>query len=148
MYETILVPVDGSEGSERAVDRAIDLADHYDAGILVLSVVEVDSLAGTGDAAAIYDEFVGSVEKSARRLVDEAVERVGDAEIEDVDGDVVVGVPSSRIREAIDEHDADCVVVGTHGRSGLNRVLIGSVAEKVVRTSPVPVLTVPLREQD
>lgn len=145
MFETILVPVDGSEGSERAIDRAVDLASRYDAGIQVLSVVEVDSLAGPGDASAVYDEFVGSVEASAQRLVDDAITRIADAGVDHVDGDVAVGVPATRIRAAIDEHDADCVVLGTHGRSGLSRVLIGSVAEKVVRTSPVPVLTVPLQ---
>lgn len=61
---------------------------------------------------------------------------------------IVEGNPHEEILEYVSEHDIDMVVMGTHGRTGIDRVVMGSVAERVVRQSPVPVLTVRGKEQD
>ncbi|WP_458189201.1 universal stress protein [Haladaptatus sp. NG-WS-4] len=137
MYDTILVPTDGSEGSERAVELAIDLATTYDATLHPLHVIDVNML-------AIEDEFetiLSSLEDSAQEMVDDVVERATNAGVSTTEGFFDLGVPYKVILDYADEHDIDLIVMGTHGRTGLDRYLLGSITEKVVRTSDVPVLT-------
>jgi nucleotide-binding universal stress UspA family protein len=139
MYDVILVPTDGSDPSERATERAVDLASRYDAAIHALYVIEAEALAPDLNTAALYDEL----ESMGQRAIDDVIERAQAAGIETVESAIASGSPSRAILEYVDDYAVDLVVMGTHGRTGLDRYLIGSVAEKVVRTSPVPVLTVP-----
>lgn len=143
MFDDILVPIDGSDGSDRAVARAIELATQSSARIHVLTVVETERLAVGPDAGAVYDEFVGSIQDSGQRVVDDVVERVTAAGVDCADGLVRIGVPHQQIVKYVDEAGIDCIVMGTHGRSGVTRYLLGSVTENVVRTASIPVLTVP-----
>jgi nucleotide-binding universal stress UspA family protein len=137
MYDRILVPTDGSEGTEGAVDHAIDLATTYDAALHALYVVDTN-VHVDGSAAGTFD----AIESAGRRAVDEVLERAEAAGVETVEGAVVEGTPHRAILDYADEHAVDLVVMGTHGRTGLDRYLLGSVAEKVVRLSDAPVLTV------
>jgi nucleotide-binding universal stress UspA family protein len=139
MYDAILVPTDGSAPSERATERAIDLANRYDAAIHTLYVIEAEALAPDLNTAALYDEL----ESMGQRAIDDVIESAQAAGVDTVESAIASGSPSRAILEYVDDHDVDLVVMGTHGRTGLDRYLIGSVAEKVVRTCPVPVLTVP-----
>lgn len=138
MYRRILLPVDGSGTTERALENAVDLADRYDAEIRVLYVVDAAVFANDVETGTIVEEF----ESAGERIVGEVAERIRDAGHDHVTADVVRGTPHREILEYVDDHGIDVVVMGTRGRTGLDRYLLGSVTEKVVRLSPVPVLTV------
>lgn len=129
MYETILVPSDGSPEAERAAGHAIELAGHFDATVHGLFVAESD------------DEPTERGERALDELRARAEER-GVA----VETSVREGDPAAAVVDAVEDVGADLVVMGTHGRSGVERILIGSVAERVVRTSPIPVTTVGLND--
>ena len=138
MYETILVPTDGSEQAETALTHAIDLAGRYDATLHVLYVVDTGSMAAAGiDGAALLDEL----EDTGETILSRAVETVTGADL-DVERALDYGSPHEKIREYVDTNGIDLVVMGTHGRRGLGRYLLGSVTERVIRTVPVPVLAV------
>ena len=137
MYDRILLPTDGSDASDRATEQAIGLARETGAELHVLFVVE--------DIPYAPEMMDDEVEDRLRAIGDEALEDIR-ARADEAGVDVVAalreGVPHVTILEYADEADADVVVMGTHGRSGLDRYLLGSVTERIVRTSDVPVLTV------
>jgi nucleotide-binding universal stress UspA family protein len=144
MYDQILVPTDGSGPSERAARYGAMLAEAYAAEVHALSVVDerdydVD-LVGGDDALR---EGRASAEREARRAVGSIADLVGE---ERVTTDVRFGVPSETILAYAAEAGVDLVVMGTHGRTGVERFVIGSVAEKVVRRADVPVVTVRVAE--
>lgn len=135
MYDRILHPTDGSEGSDPAVEHAIELAGRYDATLHVLSVLESATQQATGDVAGteVRERRRATLESIARRARDTGVS---------VETAIREGSPDREILEYVDAEAVDMIVMGTHGRTGIGRVLLGSVAEQVVRASPVPVLTV------
>ncbi|MFP4590410.1 MAG: universal stress protein [Halobacteriales archaeon] len=140
MAHRILVPIDGSEQAEAALDYALE--EYPDGDYTVLHVVEL----GTGDLAAfagmtgrVPDE--GTLAEHADELLEGAKERI-EAAGATVRTDRRQGRPDRAIIQELEEGDFDLVVLGSHGREGVSRVLLGSVAEKVVRRSPVPVLVV------
>jgi nucleotide-binding universal stress UspA family protein len=136
-YERLLIPTDGSAAAEDAADRSLALAAALDATVHVLSVVD-DSALGPD----VRSTVVGA---ESERVATEAVERVvataDDRGVETV-GHVEHGDPVETIRDCVDENDLHAVGMGTTGRRGTDRILLGSVAERTVRTAPVPVLTV------
>ena len=140
MYETILVPTDGSTQSDAALDHAVALARHHNATVHVIYVADTnrDSLTAQGS------EVVDALELEGDRITSEAVERVKPGV--DVVDTVEAGDPVETILDYATSVGADLVVMGTHGRRGLDRYLLGSTTERVVRRASVPVLTV--RERD
>jgi len=143
MYEKILVPTDGSEGAQHALEEALELARRFDAVVHSLSIVDTTAVPPDTDYAGAFDSFEGIAE----RTTDDAVARVEEAGVEAV-GAVRAGTPHRSILDYADENDIDLVVMGTHGRTGIQRYLLGSVTEKVVRTADVPVLTVRAPEDE
>jgi nucleotide-binding universal stress UspA family protein len=143
MYERILVPTDGSTGVDRAVEHAVDLARTYGAQLHVLNVVNVASLSVEANSQAVIDQL----EEQGEELTYQVAEQATDAGVEDVVTEVTHGIPHQTILEYADERGMDLVVMGTHGRTGLEHYLLGSVTEKVVRSSDVPVLTVRAPEE-
>ena len=144
LYDRILVPTDGSSKGKRAVEHALALAAVHDAEVHALYVVDTASYAGTGMEAT----WAG-IDDLLREDADEAVEQVAAlAEGTDVavETSVVEGAPGREIVQHATDIGCDLIVMGTHGRGGIDRLLLGSVAERVVRRSPVPVLTVRLGE--
>jgi nucleotide-binding universal stress UspA family protein len=139
MYDRIPVPTDGSTGSAHVILQAIDLAEQYGATIYGLNVVDSSVTAALGTDS---DEL----EERGRDAVG-SVERMADAHGVAVETAVLDGDPAQTILDYADEIDADLVVAGTHGRSGVKRVL-GSVAERLVRHAEMPVMTVRLPETD
>ncbi|WP_434521927.1 universal stress protein [Halorubrum sp. AS12] len=138
MYSEILVPTDGSPASDAAIEHAIDLADQYGARLHALYVVDGGAYSGLeAGAEVVVDALESEGEEATRRVADAAA----DAGVECVTT-VVSGTAYQSIHDYVDEHGIDVVVMGTHGRKGLDRYLLGSVTERVVRTSDVPVLTV------
>jgi nucleotide-binding universal stress UspA family protein len=139
MYEEILFPTDGSEGTSAAADRAIDLARTTGARLHVLFVV--DPNVGV-DAAMIG--ALEAIEEAGREAVADVVTEAEAGGLDRVEDHVFQGTPYRAIVEFATENDVDVIVMGTHGRRGIDRYLLGSVTEKVIRTSPVPVLSVPI----
>lgn len=146
MYKRILVPVDGSETSNKAVVAALQLA--RESGGRVRLVHALDELAYlTG-----Y-EYTGDLLKVARDYAEKVlVDALDMAKSAGVPADTkLMDVPGGRLGELIAEEarswEADLVVVGTHGRRGVSRVLLGSGAEQVLRLAPVPVLAVRAPEE-
>jgi nucleotide-binding universal stress UspA family protein len=136
MFDRILIPVDGSDPARDAAQLGIDLAAEHDATVHGLYVVEPVAVA-EGGAGQVLD----AMEAAGEEIVSELAEQ---AEAEGLTAVTAVetGVAHRKILEYTDANDIDLMVVGTHGRTGLGRYLLGSVTEKLVRISDVPVLTV------
>jgi nucleotide-binding universal stress UspA family protein len=137
-YEDVLVPTDGSDGAAAATDLAVDVASTYGARLHALSVV--DTMAMGLDVRS--DAVVDRLEAEARRAVEAVERRAADTAVTGTETAVEYGTPHGAIRSYVEANGIDLVLMGTHGRSGLERYLLGSVAEKTVRTSPAPVVTV------
>ncbi|KAB1191997.1 universal stress protein [Haloferax sp. MBLA0076] len=141
MYDSVLVPTDGSARSLAAARRAIDIADTYDATIRVLSVIDSSDL-GLWTAADVPVERVqASLRDAAEMAVEEIASLADDAGLP-CETAVRIGVPHREILDYAEEVGADLVVMATHGRTGLEHAILGSTTERVVRLSEVPVLTV------
>ncbi|MDZ5811672.1 universal stress protein [Halorubrum sp. AD140] len=138
MYSQILVPTDGSPASDAAIEHAIDLAEQYGARLHALYVVDGAAYSTLEAGAEVVVDALKSEGKEATQRVADAAAAAG----VDCETTVATGTAYRSIRDYVDEHDVDMVVMGTHGRKGLDRYLLGSVTERVVRTSDVPVLTV------
>lgn len=144
MGREILVAVDGSEQSDDAIDYVLE---EYDEETLVLihviDPVEAGYTAGPSAVPGYSEEWYEQSEEQAEELFEETLEQIEAAgysgRIETV---TEVGRPARAIVEYVEEHGIDHIVMGSHGRSGVTRVLLGSVAETVVRRSPVPVTVV------
>lgn len=143
MYDHILLPTDGSEETEPAVEQAIDLADRYSASLHILYVVDKTALTPDMDVSLMYEEL----EEMGQSIVADLTDRAEQAGVTDAVGAVLYGAPHEEIIEYADEHGVDLIVMGTHGRTGLDRYILGSVAEKVVRLSEVSVLTTRLSQE-
>ncbi len=142
MYDEILLPTDGSAAAEAAVDHAVRLATAFDGRVHVLSVVEPVP-AVEMDAALVHERL----REGADRAVDRAVERLDAAGVETTTA-VRDGGAHRAILDHAGETEADLVVMGTHGRTGVGRVLLGSVTERVVRRADAPVLSVRYHPED
>jgi nucleotide-binding universal stress UspA family protein len=135
-YETVVVPIDGSEHAAVALERGIDVATAFDATLHVLSVVDASPIGSEPGVGVRGDQL----QAHARRIVDDAAERVERADV-DVTAETRIGSIHREIASYARENEADLLVMGTHGRSGFHRFLLGSVTERVLRTAPAPVLT-------
>jgi len=149
MYERILVPVDGSPTSDRGIQEAIRLAKLTGAQLRLLHVVDIVSvyaIAGEGYSVPTSVDILEPVRQGAREILRMAREAVTSQGI--AAGSVLLENTAGRVanlvvQEALDWH-ADLIVLGTHGRRGVRRMVMGSDAELVARLAPVPVLLVRL----
>lgn len=136
MYQDVLIPTDGSDGTRRSIGHGLTIAARFDATVHALSVVPEGPLGTLQNDAAT---------PAAHRAVDR-VETEAKRTNVDVRTDVTQGVPHEQILAYAEDHGVDMIVMGTQGRTGLDRVLVGSVTERVVRMADVPVVTVRLTE--
>jgi nucleotide-binding universal stress UspA family protein len=136
MIDTVVLATDGSESVDRAVRVALDLADRFDAEVHALSIVDA------GEVESAPPDIVDELRVALQDRGVEATQAVAERADRPVTTAVRTGRPPTEIATYAREVDADVVATGTRGRHGENRFLIGSVAERVVRTCPVPVLTV------
>jgi nucleotide-binding universal stress UspA family protein len=139
VYNDILVPTDGSQSAKAALEHGIEIASKWDATLHTLYVVDTRLERSGPSLETLRDEG-----RKAVQDVDIAGTRGGLSVVTEL----VEGNPHEEILDYVTEHGMDMIIVGTHGRTGLDRVVMGSVAERVVRRSPVPVLTVRGGEQD
>lgn len=136
MFDTVVVATDGSESVKRAVEVTLDVADRFDADVHALTVVDASEVDASPEQ--LRDELRAALESQAEQAL-QTVETRADRSVTTAVRD---GRPAPEISTYAREVDADLIVVGTRGRHGENRLLLGSVAERLVRTAPVPILTV------
>ena len=135
----LLVPIDFSEPARLALDHAKELAMTYGAEIHLLHVVEEVALPGVYGMEPISFVVPDIIQSTEAALAEVAEKDIG---YEHVRVESVAGYPATTILDYIEEHRIDLVAIATHGRTGLDRLLLGSVAEKVVRRASCPVFTV------
>jgi universal stress protein A len=141
-FRCILHPTDFSSASAAAFRRALALAKASRAPLVLVHVMTPPSpFIGDGPAPASYIDLLALARRSARRRLARAAEQARRQGVQ-VRALFVEGLPADEILRAARRVRADLVVVGTHGRSGVSRLFMGSVAERVVRESRCPVLTV------
>lgn len=143
MYDDILLPVAPGGEANDAIPHAISLAERYDATVHVVSAADTaaDTLAGPQTGA-----FSDRLADAAEERVEEVTAELEAAGVEAV-GNVVRGEPLDVIENAVDD-GADIVVMPSHTRRGIRRLLLGSVTEKVIRVASVPVVTVPMADSE
>jgi universal stress protein A len=137
----ILAPTDFSEFSKQAVESALTLAQTFGAKLLLLHVVELPAYPIEGFVPAIGTTLIEDLERQASLDLAQVLPQSRNTSVE-VLRQVVVGNPYSQIIEIAQVEKADLIVMATHGRTGLSHLVMGSVAERVVRTAPCPVLTI------
>ena len=140
-FRKILVPVDFSDHSERALETARELAKAFDSKLLLLHCYQVSPGAISPYGIVLPEGFDREVREAAARRLDEWRDKAA-ADGVDVEARLSSTFPSMGIVDAATEEKVDLVVMGTRGLSGLKHVLLGSVAERVLRTAHCPVLTV------
>jgi nucleotide-binding universal stress UspA family protein len=146
----ILVPVDFSEPSQQALDVAIELAQAFQARLFLLHVVETPVMGGGPGEMGMgtaYAEVMKQMEAEASRNLEDYVGHVHKAGLE-CTGEIMPGAPFQQIVDVADHKQVDLIVMGTRGHTGLQRFFLGSVAEKVVRMAPCPVLVTRSEERE
>ena len=140
-FQNILFPVDLSESAAKLSAYIKYVADKFGAKVHLLCVVQdLENYEGFFIPHPSLDIFAEELKTGASKKLDHfRAEYMSD--IPDVEYDAVLGDPAEEIVKYAKEHDIDLIIMGTHGRKGLDRLVFGSVAEKVVKMSPVPVLT-------
>ncbi|WP_265109629.1 universal stress protein [Halosolutus halophilus] len=135
----VLVAYDGSEPAQKAAERAF--SEYADEEIVLLRVVEAAD-GSTGAGIELAKDFFGKRKEKASEEIQEEVTDLAGADDVEFRTEIAVGNPVREILRYAEEHDVDLIIVGNHGRSGVSRVLLGSVAEKIVRRAPIPVTVV------
>ena len=142
--KSILFPTDFSEGSSQAVKYAVDLANRYGAKLHILHIIyDVAKASGWYVPHVSMDQMYKDIEEGAKK----ELERFGLAELsnlKNIERTVLMGVPHEEIVNFSNKNKIDLIVIATHGRKGIDRILFGSTAAQVVRYAPCPVLTVRL----
>jgi nucleotide-binding universal stress UspA family protein len=139
--KNILVPTDMSDGAEEALDFACELAQTFGATVHLLNVIGIPTLGVPELGVALTSTMIDSMVHDNQKALEEiATRKSGSVPI----GQVLLRTGDARdmICQAAKEVGADLIVMGTHGRRGVTRALLGSVTESVVRMAPCPVLTV------
>jgi nucleotide-binding universal stress UspA family protein len=142
VYDRILFPTDGSETALAALDYALLVADVHGATLHVLNVANTNR----DSVTQVRGEVVDALETEGERAVSEAADHAADSGVP-VETQVLQGDPASTIADYAGEYGVDLVVMPTHGRRGLERFLLGSVTERVINATGVPVLAVTPDEQ-
>jgi nucleotide-binding universal stress UspA family protein len=144
MYRRILVPVDGSETAERGLQEALGLAKVCGASLVLLHVVEYYPMMMEMATSTTWEQVSSDLREHGRRVLERAHDAAtaaglaSESHLEDAAAARVCDVIVDQARE----HRCDLVVMGTHGRRGVQHAIIGSDAERVIRMSPVPLLLV------
>lgn len=138
--KNVLVAVDFSETSDHAVETAIELANKFDGKVTLLHAYEIPALGFPDGVLVASSEVVARISTAAQTALHTLAEKYkGRAPIETV---LKTGVAYETVNKVAEDTNADVIVIGTHGRRGIARALLGSVAENVIRTATRPVLVV------
>jgi nucleotide-binding universal stress UspA family protein len=147
MFERILIATDGSKHGERAAEAGIEMAKLYGSTITALYVVDIGKeYAPLGDLISkVADDLIAGIRSNLQKQGDEATKRVEELAEKSgiaVSRKITEGYPAEDIIRIAEEGDMNLIVMGGIGATGLERFLLGSVADKVVRSSTIPVLVV------
>ena len=145
-FKTILFATDFSESSDYAFGKALILARKFNARLLILHVInEPVDLRGFYVPHISFDKLEEEIEEGAQKMMEKFC-RTHIRDYDNFESFIVPGIPYDEVIKKAVAESADLIVMGTHGRTGLDHVLFGSTAEKVVRKSPVPVMTIRVAE--
>ncbi len=144
--ERILFPTDFSDGAQHALHCAVDLAEHYKSKLFILHVVyDITKAVGTHIPHISTDEVYKEMNAWAMKEIGSCcIEET--RRLPDVEKKVVKGIPHEEILKFASDEKIDMIVMGTYGRVGIQRLLFGNTAERVVRIAPCPVMTVKVPE--
>ena len=145
MYQRILVPIDGSSTSNRGLDEAIKLAKLTGASLRLIHVIDVLSFATGFEVYAAYaNDVIPRIKEAGKQVLEQGRIRVeaNGVKVDSLLFDSLVAPVSDTVVEQAKAWGADLIVIGTHGRRGVGRFLLGSDAEQIMRIAPVPVLLV------
>ena len=143
MYQRILVPIDGSATSDRALDEAIKFAQQQNAQVEVIHVLE-DIWYFDNEDYLNYAELIQSMRGIGEKILAQAQKKLiqtgvaAEIKLLETQGERIASVIATEAKN----NRADLIIVGTHGRSGFSRMLMGSIAEGVVRTAHIPILLI------
>jgi nucleotide-binding universal stress UspA family protein len=142
--KSILFPTDFSEGSAQALQYAVDMSKRYGAKLHVVHIIyDITKATGWYVPHVSTDKMYQEIQEGAKKELDRfAVKEL--AEVKDVERTVITGVPHEEVINFAKKHKIDLIIMGTHGRKGIDRILFGSTAAQIVRFAPCPVLTVRL----
>jgi len=150
MYSKILITTDGSENAEKAANHALWIANESDAEIFVLNVFELYSptlVVPFSTLPGSNQDMYEPLKKEAEKTVESFIEKLKSAENFHTETDITMivrdGKPYQEILKTVDEMGVDLIVMGASGRHGFDRIALGSVTERVVRSAQVPVMVVP-----
>jgi nucleotide-binding universal stress UspA family protein len=157
MFETVIVPLDGSELAEAAIVPAREIAEKFGSQLLLLRAIEpmshliatqppslLESPASAEANVELIEQVVHAERDEATKYLDEVQARIGGR----TEYAVVEGQPGDAIAEVAQERGAGLVVMSSHGRGGLGRVIFGSVADTVLRNSHIPVMLIRIPDED
>ena len=148
MHQRILVALDGSDNASRALDAALDLAAGSGAQLMPLYVIDVPIIAF--DVPGFDPSIIGDgLAEEGKRIAADAQSRMARRSVTGTARVMQAGLPGEDVAHCIvttaSQWNADLIVIGTHGRRGFRRLVLGSVAERVLRSACCPVLTIPAR---
>lgn len=138
IFKKILVATDGSKQTKAAIEKAIEIARFHGSKLYALYVIDTRALA-TADGMPAPENVYMILEQEGKRAVDQVRQMAGGVEVETF---VLAGHPASGIVKFAGDNGIDLIVTGTLGKSGIEHILLGSVADKVIRTAHCPVLVV------
>jgi nucleotide-binding universal stress UspA family protein len=145
LYKKILIATDGSEYTKKSVDHGIDLANSTGAKLNAIYVVDTRAYSSIPVSASM--EYTYSIlRQEGDTAIKYVAERAEAAGLE-VEGIIAEGHPADEIINYAEKNSIDLIVMGTLGKSGLERFLMGSVVDKVIRNSKIPVIAVPVKEK-
>jgi len=145
-FKTILFATDFSESSDYAFQYAYSLARKFNARLLVVHIInEPVDLRGFYVPHISFEKLEEEIEEGAQKMMEKFC-RTHIRDYDNFETFIVPGIPYDEIIKKATENSADLIILGTHGRTGLDHVLFGSTAEKVVRKSTVPVMTIRISE--
>lgn len=139
-YSKILIAVDSSEYSMQAAKKGLELAHQLNAQVALLFVVDISKAMGNIDAGILPQQALIVLKKEAEQTLDELSAMYNGNDILKF---MPEGNPTKEITKTAEIWEADLLVLGTHGRTGLLHLLVGSVAEYTIRHSKIPVMVVP-----
>jgi universal stress protein A len=142
MFHKILVPLDGSKESEQALKPACSLARAFQAELRLVTVEELPNQPEPSEWDLTIGSFLDKIREQVQKNLDRVAQDLRAQELRVTTAILPLGPPSARILEETAESQADLIVLFSHGRSGLSRFLMGSVAERLTRNAPCPVLIV------
>ena len=137
----ILVPTDFTETSDKALDFAIELAQKFDASITVMHAFEIPVIGFPDGALVATADIASRIQEAGRAGLDAAVTARASRGVK-IESVLREGPAEDEIKAVAEDTKADLIVIGTHGRRGIARALLGSVAENVIRTVKIPVLAI------